>query len=73
HIIDIQNNRWSGYEEPFISKALNEILRLPGEPPSFKQIKKDIEDLRIRIEDLPTLRQIEEVITNLKDLKELKI
>ncbi|CAG8761840.1 18225_t:CDS:1, partial [Gigaspora rosea] len=44
---------WSGYKKPFISKVLNEVLRLPEEPSSLWKIEERIKDQSY------TLREIE--------------
>ncbi|CAG8521399.1 25607_t:CDS:2, partial [Racocetra persica] len=58
HIIDIQNNKWSGYKKPFFSKALNEVLSLPEEEPTLTEVEKSIE------------KKIEKTIKELKELKD---
>ncbi|CAG8497090.1 21611_t:CDS:2 [Dentiscutata erythropus] len=64
----------TGYRNPYISGALSEVLRLPEEQPSLRQIEGKVERI---IEDLPT--QVEKIIerkfkdlTILNDLKDLK-
>ncbi|RIB28348.1 hypothetical protein C2G38_2028597 [Gigaspora rosea] len=67
HIMDILKDNWSGYKKPYISKTLNEVLHLPEEPPSLKEIvgivKDTLKNFEKKIEDLPVLKQ---------DIKELK-
>ncbi|CAG8576832.1 21450_t:CDS:2 [Cetraspora pellucida] len=47
HVIDIvQNNNWSGYKKPYISKNLKEVLQLPEEEPSNTEIAADIRKLK---------------------------
>ncbi|CAG8653051.1 18161_t:CDS:2 [Gigaspora rosea] len=53
HIIGIQE-KWTGYKKPFISKALREVLLLPKEEPSLKQIERTINDLKESIENMKT-------------------
>ncbi|KAF0541196.1 transient receptor potential cation channel subfamily a member 1-like [Gigaspora margarita] len=67
HVIYTQKDKWTGYKKPYISNNLNEVLLLPEEQPSFKQIEGTIKDL-------PTIRQIEKAIEDpiLKELEDLK-
>ncbi|KAF0536923.1 transient receptor potential cation channel subfamily a member 1-like [Gigaspora margarita] len=75
HIMGIQA-KWTGYKKPYISKALNEILHLPEEPPSLSliysrigrfedNIEKMIQDLSILKQDIKELKEsIEDTKTN---------
>ncbi|CAG8830499.1 22298_t:CDS:1, partial [Racocetra persica] len=61
YVIDItQNNIWSGYKEPYITKNLNEVLQLPEKQPSLIRIKEIIKDLEVSRRDIQ------------KEIKELK-
>ncbi|CAG8775835.1 9881_t:CDS:1, partial [Gigaspora rosea] len=66
HVIDIQKDKWSGYKKPYISKALNEVLHLPEEPPSIKDIKKEIVK-GIQDEMAKEVREIKNVVKNILD------
>ncbi|CAG8615972.1 6439_t:CDS:2, partial [Dentiscutata erythropus] len=44
-----QKDKWTGYKKPYISKNLNEVLLLPEEEPSLKDIEDAIEDLKNKI------------------------
>ncbi|CAG8585872.1 4520_t:CDS:2 [Racocetra fulgida] len=69
YVIDItQNNKWSGYKKPYISKNLTEVLLLPEEQPPLTQIKENIiEELKESIikgsakSKEPSLARIEKV------------
>ncbi|CAG8602853.1 22805_t:CDS:1, partial [Gigaspora rosea] len=102
YVMYTQQNKWTGYKKPYISKNLNEVLLLPEEDLTLKHIEgtikglphkelgkgvreikegiKDIKDLPVQIEkvikdqiekvikELPTFKQIENDIKDLKDL-----
>ncbi|CAG8733351.1 5883_t:CDS:2, partial [Gigaspora rosea] len=76
HIIDIQNDKLSGYKKLFISKKLKEVLQLPEEEPSLKQIEKKIEKNEEKLKELYILQKIEKTVKDLpvlkQDIKELK-
>ncbi|CAG8559130.1 5753_t:CDS:2, partial [Dentiscutata heterogama] len=48
-------DKWTGYKKPYISKALNEVLLLPEEQPSLKNIEG-------AVKELPNLRGRPEVL-----------
>ncbi|CAG8790084.1 12477_t:CDS:1, partial [Racocetra fulgida] len=64
HILDIQNNKWTGYKKPYISKTLKQILYLPKEEPSLIEIENTVEKLKESINSERT--RIEEAIKELK-------
>ncbi|CAG8531777.1 9678_t:CDS:2 [Cetraspora pellucida] len=62
HVIDIvQNNNWSGYKKPYVSKNLNEVLLLPEEEPSLTDIECAIKKTET------SLKRIEKTIKELKE------
>ncbi|RIB11417.1 hypothetical protein C2G38_2042690 [Gigaspora rosea] len=76
HVMDILKDKWAGYKKPFISKNLNEVLLLPDEQPSLKQIESKITDkTEDKFREQRILKEIEKIIKEMptqKDLKELK-
>ncbi|CAG8714838.1 13709_t:CDS:2, partial [Cetraspora pellucida] len=53
HVIDIvQNNNWSGYKKPYISKNLKEVLQLPEEQPSLIEIEETVKKLKESIDKI---------------------
>ncbi|KAF0541200.1 transient receptor potential cation channel subfamily a member 1-like [Gigaspora margarita] len=74
YIRDIIIGKWTGYKEPYISKALIEALQLPEDQPSFKQISNIIKNLEVDNgeikKDVKALsNKIERVIKELNTLK----
>ncbi|CAG8690523.1 12830_t:CDS:1, partial [Dentiscutata heterogama] len=70
HIRNIQNGEWSGYREPYMSKALKEILRLPEEQPSPEQIiEEKFKELGKIIKNLPTLKDLKDLKESIENLK----
>ncbi|RIB19599.1 hypothetical protein C2G38_2035927 [Gigaspora rosea] len=66
-----------GYGKPYISKNLNEVVRLPEEQPSLKQIEDGVErKFEMIFNQLSTLKEIEKKTEDLlslkQDIKELK-
>ncbi|KAF0502925.1 transient receptor potential cation channel subfamily a member 1-like [Gigaspora margarita] len=84
HIMDILKDKWSGYEKPYISKNLNDVLLLPEKQSSFNEIEGTIKkrfvdqlhtlkEIEKKIEDLPVLKQdIKELKDSIEDLPVLK-
>ncbi|RIB00606.1 hypothetical protein C2G38_1146124 [Gigaspora rosea] len=73
HIIDLrehtlytQKDKWTGYKKPYISKALNEVLHLPEEPPSLKKIEEAIKEQKEIIDGFKKtiLKEIQKEIQN---------
>ncbi|CAG8791873.1 17621_t:CDS:2 [Dentiscutata erythropus] len=77
--MNIINDNWSDNKKPYISRALIEVLLLPEEQPSLKQINviKDLhthENVERIIEGkfIDLSKEIEKIIKNLPILKDLK-
>ncbi|KAF0541197.1 transient receptor potential cation channel subfamily a member 1-like [Gigaspora margarita] len=75
HVMDIQKDKWLGYKKPYISNNLNEVLHLPEEQPSLKQIETKIADTNEKVEKVREFRNLKEIIKELptkEDLEDLK-
>ncbi|KAF0524645.1 hypothetical protein F8M41_015097 [Gigaspora margarita] len=63
----IQKGKWSGYKEPYVSNAINEILHLPEEQPTPKQVVDNIKDLqRLSSKQIMNINELKESIEDIK-------